>query len=375
MIKIAKIISTVLFLLIITSCTDKKEAKIIEGYTIHGNVPNAVSKTAYLFNNNNILIDSASIKNNYFEISGNSETIQFASIQLKQDELTIPFVLENVDYQLYASSKKQLIFGGKSQQSYNSYIEGLDQVNQSKLLLINEYGKLKDSKGNDLNKSLDSINKSILTYKMNSLNTINFNPIKTIIIQDLLKNNQLSIENTQKIEELTATLSNPELSTSVQLKLSELKAIKLKNEQKLAKAVVKRQLAPMFSGESLNGSDLNLASILKGKKAVLLDFWASWCGPCRQVTPQIRSLYMKYKNKGFDIITISEDKNRNSWKSGLAEDQILDWNHIYDDNFRIAYMYNVSSIPHMVLIDGNGGIIDRKISFSRLNKELKSICR
>ncbi|MCL4126366.1 UNVERIFIED_CONTAM: hypothetical protein GTU68_024640 [Idotea baltica] len=131
----------------------------------------------------------------------------------------------------------------------------------------------------------------------------------------------------------------------------------------------------MFSGEGLDANDVFLQEIIKGKKAVLIDFWASWCGPCRVVTPSIKRLYTKYKDKGFTILTVSEDKDKVSWRKGIEEDGMLEWNHIYDDFSRISNMHNIKAIPYMILIDGKGRVIKENITYTQLTKELKKICK
>ncbi len=136
-----------------------------------------------------------------------------------------------------------------------------------------------------------------------------------------------------------------------------------------------RKPATMFSGEGLNYEEVSLRAIIKGKKAVLIDFWASWCGPCRMVTPSLIMLYEKYKDKGFTILTVSEDKTKEAWKKGIKEDKMLAWNHIYDDFSRISNMNGVEAIPYMILIDGKGKIIKEKITYTELVRQLEKICK
>lgn len=369
-----KYILGLIVILAIVSCENtNKQSTTTTGFTINGFVGNLNSKIVYLYNSNNELTDSTLISNSKFKFSGTSNTTEFATILFKKDSLSVDALLENTDFQLYVSKNQQLFFGGKAQQQYNNYLEGLHKLEKSKLSIVSL-----NFKNERISTQLDSLNSVIIAYNLAHLKEMTFTPIKSKIVNNLLSNSDLNLNNLIEIKSITDTFNDSIISDKVNSALESLKAIELEKEKLIIKnaklKTIKRQLAPMFSGESLNGSDLDLSTILSGKKAVLIDFWASWCGPCRQITPEIRDLYNKYKNKGFDIITISEDRNRNAWKSGLSEDQILIWNHIYDDNMRIAYMFNVTSIPHMVLLDGKGGIINRKISVSNLKSELASIC-
>jgi thiol-disulfide isomerase/thioredoxin len=125
------------------------------------------------------------------------------------------------------------------------------------------------------------------------------------------------------------------------------------------------EYAPYFYGNAINGNELSAKTIFNNNKLILIDFWASWCLPCRSQTPELISLYNKYHSKGFEILSIAEDKNETSWKNAIIEDH-MKWLHINDDFKRIANMYGVTTIPHAVLVNNQGGIIAKKVSPNRL---------
>ncbi len=135
--------------------------------------------------------------------------------------------------------------------------------------------------------------------------------------------------------------------------------------------------APEITMNGLDGKPLKLSS-LRGK-LVLIDFWASWCGPCRRENPNVVSAYEKYKKakwksaKGFDIFSVSLDQNVDAWKAAIEKDGLLWKSHVSDlkgwQNGAAA-MYGVSSIPMSFLIDENGIIVAKNLRGLELHKQL-----
>jgi thiol-disulfide isomerase/thioredoxin len=113
---------------------------------------------------------------------------------------------------------------------------------------------------------------------------------------------------------------------------------------------------PPLEFTSLSGELVNLEN-LKGK-VVLIDFWASWCGPCRRVMPDLVETYKQYHNKGFEIIGINLDKDKSQLEKYMQEMGIT-WPQYYDGlmwNNKIAVRFGVRGIPHIVLVDKNGAV-------------------
>jgi peroxiredoxin len=132
-------------------------------------------------------------------------------------------------------------------------------------------------------------------------------------------------------------------------------------------------VAPTFSGESPEGDQIALED-LRGK-VVLIDFWASWCGPCRRENPNVVRLYNQYREKGFEILGVSLDRTKDRWVKAIADDE-LTWLHISDLKgwqSKYAKQYGVSSIPQTVLLDKDGRILARNLRGKALEDKLAEI--
>ena len=125
---------------------------------------------------------------------------------------------------------------------------------------------------------------------------------------------------------------------------------------------------------ALNGT-LSLSSVIAKNKYVLLDFWASWCGPCMGEVPNLKAAYKKYKSKGFEIVSVSVDDDQDAWKKAIS-DNGMDWIQLLDSDERessASLVYGVRSIPSTFLIDSEGTIIERNLRGGELEEKLKEL--
>jgi len=142
-----------------------------------------------------------------------------------------------------------------------------------------------------------------------------------------------------------------------------------KSKQKLSIG----QVPPEIALPNPQGDTVTLSS-LRGKY-VLLDFWASWCKPCRVENPNLVKAYKKYKEEGFEIYQVSLDKKRSAWLNAIEKDN-LNWVHVSDLEFwnsSAARTYNIRSIPASFLLNKEGEIIDKNLRGDALHKKLHEI--
>lgn len=135
------------------------------------------------------------------------------------------------------------------------------------------------------------------------------------------------------------------------------------------------QTAPDFTLNDPEGKPLKLSS-LRGK-CVLIDFWASWCGPCLREAPNIRKVYEKYHDKGFEVLSVSIDEKKDAWVKAIEKHQ-LNWLHVSSlQGWKcpVAKLYQVSGVPAMFLLDKDGKIVSTNARGEALEQEVSKLCK
>ncbi len=132
--------------------------------------------------------------------------------------------------------------------------------------------------------------------------------------------------------------------------------------------------APEIALNSPDGKTIKLSD-LRGK-IVLIDFWASWCGPCRKESPNVVKMYKKYQSKGFTVLSVSLDEDINAWKGAIQKDGLIWPNHVSDLkgwNSAMPSLYGFEAIPFTVLVNREGKIIGKELRGEKLEQKLEQV--
>jgi peroxiredoxin len=138
-------------------------------------------------------------------------------------------------------------------------------------------------------------------------------------------------------------------------------------------AVVVGKPAPKFSAKSPEGKLISLDESLG--KVTIVDFWASWCAPCRKENPNVVALYNEYHSKGLNIIGVSLDQDAKKWKDAIAKDN-LSWIHVSNLKYwdePIGKQYGISSIPATFILDAKGNIVAKDLRGDALRAKVKEL--
>jgi thiol-disulfide isomerase/thioredoxin len=372
----------ILGLLFLFACENKPKSKKIipkkiEGYHIFGTVPSFEEKTILLqkkdFENNYKTIQSTTVKNNTFEFKGNNTNIDILYIGFKNSEYKLPIITNNFETVVEINPTdldKSKITGSLLQKEYIKYLKGLNKA-KNKFVYKTKWIKNNSSSpiavvilSEMLGKNKWRLNQNKIAFQ--TLSEKNKNSALGLAIKNHIDTHFPKVENDKVIAEFSL---NPEIENKTSTK-----NVTTKTNKKTKKKLPKRRKAPNFYAESLNGNDISLNDVKKNAKVTLIDFWASWCAPCRASNPHLVRLHNKYYKDGFRIISISEDdiNKKYLWKNAIKQDG-LKWYHVIDDDARVATMYGVKGIPHTVLLDKNGGIIFTKKTTYTIEKKLKEI--
>jgi thiol-disulfide isomerase/thioredoxin len=356
-----------LFIMILTGCNEAAKNK----YTISGTIDKPIEGYVFLQKRvSGVLtsVDSVKPENNAFTFTGTVEFPEVKYINIPETKSLIPFFLEASEITISINTtdiNATSIEGSKSQAENEAFLDLQDQYQMKIREDYSFYKKaeeMKDSAKMQLYDSLYEVHEAERIAFIRQFVTENN---KSVISPYILYRNSFEFE----AAEIETMFNNFDPSISK----SEYYAY-LEEYIGVLKRVALGQLYVTFMMEDTTRTKVAISSLVGGKY-VLLDFWASWCGPCRDENPNLVGIYNDFKDKGFEIVGISLDTNKESWLKAIQDDQ-LTWTHLSDlkgwEN-SAARIYGVRAIPANVLLDKDGYIIAKNLKGEDLREKLESI--
>lgn len=360
------VLTILVFALAVLSCQSAKDQ-----YSIKGSIKGVEIGKVYLqklVDGQPQSVDTANVVDGKFTFKGKMEMPDIRFLRLNEQEYFAQFFLDNSSITVVAnkdSLRNTKITGSPTHDVFKIYIAEMEK-------LSNEVKALQDKYQSAMSvNNTEAAEKAKIDYQAmidnNKVYTKNFvkehsNSIVSAYITLYQLANQLD---GAELESITSKFA-PEISKSEYVvKLNEL----VQEQKKTAIGAV----APDFTMNDADGKPIQLSS-LKGK-IVLVDFWASWCGPCRQENPNVVKIYQQYHSKGFEILGVSLDKTKEDWLKAIKDDN-LTWLHVSDLQYwqnAAARLYGVNAIPQSFLLDKDGKIIGKGLRGEELAKKLSEL--
>jgi peroxiredoxin len=314
-----------------------------------------------------ITIDSTMVDNGVFVFEGKIDHPRFTYLKLEGQQNYITFFLEPGEIALEVSADnpgEPVISGSQSHAVYQAFVEDSKHYDKKMSDLYAEYLEAQ-KEGNDalmaeIDQQYNELDSDRKDYIVRYINNNSGSPVAAFIALRNLY--QLDLDELEKM----ATGFDPDIRTSSYVADLNQRIDRLRNVQ-VGKP------SPDFIMNDTTGNPVALSSFYGNY--LMVDFWASWCGPCRRENPNKVAAFKKYHDQGLDLLGVSLDTDPDRWMQAIHSDG-LTWNHLSDLagwGNEAAGLYAVNSIPSNVLLDPNGVIIARNLKGEDLQKKLEEI--
>lgn len=330
-----------------------------------------------------VAVDTVKVENGKFEIKGKITEPSFYTIQLEAAATKVPFILEsgeiaiNIDKDSIQKSKVSGTYSNEEYVKFNDEIKVIQkklmgfqkdnmqamtaaqQANDTAVInnLMKEYSKIQEEVG--------------IASKVKYTSYAESHPksfITTLIVQGLLMDPTTDVKKMESIYNgLDETLKNTKPGKAIKAKLNETKS---PSAGAPVPATGDAKWSTDFSAPNPDGKIVSLKESLG--KVTIVDFWASWCAPCRKENPNVVAIYKELHAKGLNIIGVSLDKDKAKWKEAIAKDN-LSWNQVSNLKFweePIAAQYKVEAIPATFILDASGKVVARDLRGPELRAKI-----
>lgn len=298
------------------------------GYSIAGNIKGISDgnvKLNLLLENGEKRTFNSKIKDGKFEFKGFVDFVCVAQIELPTKNGDFSFFMENNNINITGSKEDLENISIKGSPKNDIYANVINNCNSS---------------SNPLQCLMNDVSKNPNTF------------YAPLLVSNYLAPYLKDIE----LKEIVSLLNN-DAKRMYQYKLLQDYIKDIEKKEKIGEKMID------FTLPNTNGIDIKVSDFIQGKKYVLIDFWASWCAPCRNESKFLVQAYNKFNSKGFDILGVSLDKDKNKWLKGISDDGLV-WENVSDLlqwNSIVVKLYKLESIPQNILLDKDGNIVARNL--------------
>lgn len=357
--------------LILISCQNSNE------YSIKGTVanPDFEGTNVYLQEMTDdamVTTDTAVVENGQFSFKGAADAARLRFILLDESvsprqETRIPVLLEPGKLKVSFDSVVT-VSGSKVNEAYTDFRVQQRELGMQIREVVERYnsaqaaGTITGAMEAEINTSYDSIS--------NKMTELNFNFIKENIDNDLGQYSFMASSSMFEPEQQREILELADESFKSKENIQRV----IERLENLEKVAIGQQFVD-FTLKDTEGNDLSLSHFAGQGKYVLVDFWAAWCGPCRQEMPNVVAAYDKYKSKGFEVVGVSFDQNREEWLEGISQ-MNMSWPQMSDLMYwdsPVVDLYAIQGIPHTILLDKEGVIIEKNLRGEALDAKLAEL--
>ncbi|MCL3778909.1 AhpC/TSA family protein [Prolixibacteraceae bacterium JC049] len=354
----------ILFAVLVVAVSCEKSPFILKG-TIDGMTEGKVILSKY---KGEAESDTAIIVDGKFEFKGDIQPDQY-TIAIEGKKAKALFFLENgiVTFKGHADSLFKAELVGSKLNDQNEALKAEVEALQKKYE-IEKLGKEYRSASPERKKELLEVyNKFKAEASKIDDDFIAANPASIITVYKLrMKAYEMSVEQKEAaIAKVDTSLHSHPIIVSIQERIQKEKAVQV------------GKIAPDFTMNDAEGNPIKLSDLYKKHKFLLIDFWASWCGPCRHENPNVVKAYKKYNKKGFSVFGVSLDQNKERWLEAIEKDG-LTWEHVSDLKGwknAAANLYAVNGIPANFLVDNTGKILAKGLREQALLDKIEELTK
>lgn len=327
------------------------------GGTLEGDLVLAASGAEGL-----LKLDEAIMVNGEFEFSGRVDGLVLAYILTAEQQPVATLMLENLEYTIVAGeSGIEVQGGGESQKILNQYNAINQIIAREKMLMEQEaraaYAQQNQMKLQALQQQFRKVMEEAGAKQAALFQTYKDSPVTAFVVASGME--QMDYTSLKAIyDELGESAKNSLYGQAIAQQIA------------VFQQVEPGSVAPDFKGATSGGETISLHGLKA--KLKLIDFWASWCGPCRKEMPNVCKVYKKYREAGLEIIGVSLDTKVPDWLKAMKEEKMT-WTNILDEQQGIAARYLVRGIPHTLLLDENNRIIAKNLQGKALEKKIAEL--